>query len=292
MKAISRWLDRFGYNHPNFGVPNLITYLVAGNVIVFVLDLFFGGQASAMLDLDAGALVYGLQLWRLVSFVFVPAGMRPFWFVIYIMFTYFLGTTMEHEWGSAKLSLFYLFGSLLTILASFVTFFLLGGISASGGGLSQVHYTLFLAFATLYPDAPLRVYFIFPIRAKWLAAFYVFLEVWGIIYTPSYLFSLTLAIALPPMLAAWLNYLLFFWSEVTSFFRRTFQRTKRARDPQIINFRKAQKQARERRGYLHKCAVCGVTDADKPDMEFRYCSKCNGYYCYCAEHLNNHAHVK
>ena len=43
---------------------------------------------------------------------------------------------------------------------------------------------------------------------------------------------------------------------------------------------------------LHKCAVCGITDADDPDMEFRYCSKCNGYYCYCSEHINNHVHIQ
>ena len=54
----------------------------------------------------------------------------------------------------------------------------------------------------------------------------------------------------------------------------------------------SQKELRERRGYLHKCAVCGVTDQDDPNMEFRYCSKCNGYYCYCANHINNHVHVQ
>ena len=61
---------------------------------------------------------------------------------------------------------------------------------------------------------------------------------------------------------------------------------------QTINFKKAQKELRQRRGYLHKCAVCGVTDQDDPNMEFRYCSKCNGYYCYCANHINNHTHVQ
>ena len=61
---------------------------------------------------------------------------------------------------------------------------------------------------------------------------------------------------------------------------------------QTINFKKAQKELRQRRGYLHKCTVCGVTDQDNPDMEFRYCSKCSGYYCYCANHINNHTHVQ
>ena len=71
---------------------------------------------------------------------------------------------------------------------------------------------------------------------------------------------------------------------------------RRRADPQVINFKKAQKQAqkkaKETGGYLHKCAVCGLTDEDDPNMEFRYCSKCNGYYCYCANHINNHTHVQ
>ena len=61
----------------------------------------------------------------------------------------------------------------------------------------------------------------------------------------------------------------------------------------VITIReKAQKQVREHKGYLHKCAVCGITDADDPNMEFRYCSKCNGYYCYCMKHINDHVHVQ
>jgi hypothetical protein len=89
-----------------------------------------------------------------------------------------------------------------------------------------------------------------------------------------------------------LNYFIFFWQD----FRWLFARVKRRTDPTVINFKKAQKQAQkkaeETHGYIHKCAVCGVTDAENPDMEFRYCSKCDGYYCYCMDHINNHVHVK
>ncbi|MBR4098714.1 MAG: hypothetical protein IKK44_01845, partial [Clostridium sp.] len=70
------------------------------------------------------------------------------------------------------------------------------------------------------------------------------------------------------------------------------QRVTHQVNPQTINFKKAQREVQERKGYLHKCTVCGVTDADDPDMEFRYCSKCNGYYCYCMNHINDHVHVK
>ena len=63
-------------------------------------------------------------------------------------------------------------------------------------------------------------------------------------------------------------------------------------NPQTIHFKKTQKEVQQRKGYLHKCAVCGVTDADDPNKEFRYCSKCNGYYCYCMDHINNHVHIQ
>ena len=77
-----------------------------------------------------------------------------------------------------------------------------------------------------------------------------------------------------------------------AFIRRGERRVRHRTSAQTINFKKAQKQVREHKGYLHKCAVCGITDADDPNMEFRYCSKCSGYYCYCMDHINNHVHIQ
>ena len=83
-------------------------------------------------------------------------------------------------------------------------------------------------------------------------------------------------------------YVLFFWSYLTPYFRRFRHQSSR----QTINFKKAARDVKKEKGYLHKCAVCGITDADDPNMEFRYCSKCNGYYCYCMNHINNHVHIQ
>ena len=93
-------------------------------------------------------------------------------------------------------------------------------------------------------------------------------------------------------IVAILNYLIFFWTDFVGLFNRNKARAAHRVNPQTINFKKAQKEVQQRKGYLHKCSVCGVTDADNPDMEFRYCSKCNGYYCYCMDHINNHTHVQ
>ena len=150
-----------------------------------------------------------------------------------------------------------------------------------------VNMSLFFAFATLYPDTQFMIYFIIPVKVKWLAwldAALFALEILGS------LFSRQPLMALIPIVALF-NYLVFFWDDLTGMVRRTGERAAYRSRPQTINFKKAQKQVQQRRGYLHKCAVCGVTDADNPNMEFRYCSKCSGYYCYCMDHINNHTHV-
>ena len=100
-----------------------------------------------------------------------------------------------------------------------------------------------------------------------------------------------IAMALLPVVAI-LNYFIFFWDDLMDLFRRASGRVSHHTNHQTINFKKAQRQVQERKGYLHKCSVCGITDADNPNMEFRYCSKCNGYYCYCMDHINNHTHVQ
>ena len=93
-------------------------------------------------------------------------------------------------------------------------------------------------------------------------------------------------------IVAILNYLIFFWEDLINTLGYKRAQVRHRTSAQTINFKKAQKELRERRGYLHKCAVCGVTDQTDPNMEFRYCSKCSGYYCYCANHINNHSHVQ
>lgn len=290
MRGVDSWLDRFVRNHPKFGIPHLINYLLAGSVIVFVLDMFSGGAASSLLGLNFALVLQG-EVWRLVTFVFLPEGGRPIWFVVSVFFYYFLGNTMENEWGTAKFNLFYLSGALLTLLASVATYFWADVGTLDMTGLSGVHDTLFLAFATLYPEAQLRLYFILPIKAKWLAAFYVFLQVWDVVSMGWSMLAIALPFVLPPLLASWINYLIFFWTPVSEAIRRAFGVAKRQNSKQTIDFHAAQKKAKESRGYLHKCAVCGITDADDPNMEFRYCSKCDGYYCYCMDHINNHVHV-
>ena len=288
MRAISRWLDRFCYNHPRFGIPNLMKLIVMGNVAVFLLDMVSRGTFSQILAFYPSLILKG-QVWRLVTFVFVPMNLGSIWFIFSTMLYFFLGTTLERHWGSTRFTVFYVLGVVLNIITGFVLYFAAGQPYAlQTANMYYVNMSLFFAFATLYPDTQFVLYFIIPIKVKWIAwldaAFFIF-DIF------SYISGGMPVYALMPIVGI-LNYLIFFWEDLMDLLGRGKRRAAHKVNPQTINFKKAQKEVQQRKGYLHKCSVCGVTDADDPNKEFRYCSKCNGYYCYCMDHINNHVHIQ
>lgn len=163
MRAMQQWLDRFCYKHPRLSIPGLMRYIVIGNVLVFLLDLFSTGGypiATSLLSFSSDAILQG-QIWRIITFVFVPATSRNiFLFAITLYFYYFIGNALEREWGSNKFTIFYFFGILLNILVGF----LVGTAS-----MYYVNMSMFFAFATLYPNLQFLLFFIIPVKAKWLA---------------------------------------------------------------------------------------------------------------------------
>ena len=287
------WLDRLCARHPRLGIPNLMAVIVAGNVLVYLMDLFSQGTFSSMLTFIPGLILQG-EVWRLLTFVFVPESSDVIFLVLSCYFYYFVGSTLEREWGTAKFTFFYLLGVLLNILYGIAVGGILGFeytaqhhlVTAS---IYYVNLSLFFAFATLWPNMQLLLFFIIPIKIKWLAWFDAALFAWEII---RYLMAGAYIYALLPVVAV-ANYLVFFAPSLLSM---VGMRVRHRTAPGTINFRKAQRQAkkkaRETGGYTHKCAVCGITDRDDPNMEFRYCSKCSGYYCYCMNHINNHVHIQ
>ena len=268
-------IDRFCAKHPRFGIPNLVMYIAIGQVIVGVLSLLPPLRSLPyLLAFSRMAILHG-EIWRLITFIFVPTSTNPFYLLLGCYVIYWTGQMLEREWGTAKFSLFYLCGVLWSIIGGM----LLGVIS-----IYYIHLSFFLVIATMYSEMQVLFMFVLPIKMKWLALLDVALILLEGLESGPYVILL----ALP----SFINYFIFtwpFWSAKLGFVRR------RA-DPQVINFKKAQRQAqkkaRETGGYLHKCAVCGITDQDDPNMEFRYCSKCDGYYCYCANHINNHIHIR
>ena len=288
MRAISRWLDRFCYNHPRFGIPNLMKYIVFGNVAVFLLDMVSNGTFSRIIAFYPSMILQG-QVWRLITFVFVPMNLGSLWFIFSTMLYFFLGNALERHWGSTRFTVFYGLGVVLNIIAGFILYFAGGQISyLQTANMYYVNMSMFFAFATLYPDTRFMIYFIIPVKVKWLAwldaALFAY-DIFGFISLGAGIY------ALMPLMGM-LNYLIFFWEDLMGVLGKGKQRAQHRTSRQTINFKQAQKEVQQRKGYLHKCSVCGITDADHPDMEFRYCSKCNGYYCYCMDHIGNHVHVE
>ena len=301
MKAVSRWLDRFCYHHPNLGIPNLMKYIALGNVIIFVGDMVTMGGFSWMTRFYPELILQG-QVWRIITFIFTPVSTggsnvftQTLFFALTTFFYYWIGTALERQWGTARFNVFYGLGVLLNLLVGSITYAvfpitsqMLGGYYYETAQMYYVNMSMFFSFATLFPDMQVLLYGIIPLKVKWLAWVDAALFAFDIGFS---LTSRNWLGALLPIIAI-LNYLIFFWGDLTSAMHRGQSRVVHRMDRQTINFKKAQKEVQQRKGYLHKCAVCGITDADDPNMEFRYCSKCNGYYCYCMNHINNHTHVQ
>ena len=279
LKKLNEAVERFCALHPRLGIPGLMRYIVGANAVIYLLSLFARGGSLNFLCMDPASVLRG-ELWRIVTYVLLPTNGGIF-LVISLFFYYWLGESLERLWGSTKFTVYYVSGTLLTALASLLAY-LIDGISVPIYGAVYVNTALFLAFALNYPDAMVNIYFIIPVKMKWLAA----LE--GILYALSVVTAIAARMwgqALMPIVAL-LNLFVFFTPD---FLRKADRVTAHTR-PQAVQFRRAVKEQQRQKGYHHKCSVCGRTDTDYPDLQFRYCSKCAGYHCFCEDHIFNHTH--
>ena len=295
MKKIYDGVQRFCAAHPRFGISNLMRVIVAGNVAVYVLMLLTQSNdvnALNFLTFNRHALLRG-EVWRLVTFIFVPENNSLFFLAISLYFYYWIGSILERQWGTTKFTVFYLLGLVLNIIAGFIIYLILPYPVATIS-MYYVNLSLFFSFATLYGDMQVLLFFVIPIKVKWLAwfdaALFAFDIIRSLLQIPTIgMFALVGVVA--PIVAI-LNYLIFFWDDLMATMGRVKRQTAHRTSRQTVNFKQATKHAQQTKGYIHKCAVCGKTDTDYPDEEFRYCSKCNGYYCYCSEHIHNHVHIQ
>lgn len=287
MKKLYDGVQRFCAAHPRFGIPNLMRVIVIGNVAVYVLMLLTQANDAnvlSFLTFNLNALLHG-EVWRLVTFVFVPAYSSPFALLISLYFYYWIGSTLERQWGTAKFNLYYISGALLTVLGVVLASLITGNPYLTAAGTGYVNLSMFFAFAFLFPDTTVLLFFILPVKMKWLA------------YLDGALFAFDIikaigahnwaGVVLP--IVALLNFAVFIWPEV----HYLKERAKYQNSRKTVQFRQAQQQQAkqaQQQGYRHKCAVCGRTDTDYPDLQFRYCSKCVGYHCFCQDHIFNHVH--
>lgn len=281
MKKIYDAVERFCAKHPRFGISDLMRYIVIGNVAVFLLSMFLRDQSAlSFLYLNGERLLHG-ELWRIVTFVLVPGSGSIFWLAVSLYFYYWIGSTLERQWGTAKFNLYYFSGVLLTVIGT-VLATLISGYPITVAGASYVNLSMFLAFACLFPDTQVLLFFIIPVKMKWLAYLDGGLFVYDIV--GSAVAGDLAGVVLP--VVALLNFAIFIWPSIHyAAQRRAYQHR-----PQTVEFKKAVKQQEKQQGYHHKCAVCGRTDADHPELQFRYCSKCAGYHCFCQDHIFSHVH--
>lgn len=282
-------IDRFCAKHPNFGIPNLMKIIVFGQIAVYLVNMLvyvmFKQSFLSYLQFVPAYILQG-QVWRLVTWVVVPNASSPFMLLLTCYFYYWIAAMLEREWGTARFTLFYLGGMVLSVVLGMALGLGQMNLTHTIASLNLSYYlnlSIFLVLSVLYGEMQVLLFFMVPVKMKWMALIDVVLV---IVDMAGFVQSGLWMLALVP-LASFINFFIFTWP----FWQAKLGIVRHKTDPKVIHFKQAQKQAQETKGYHHKCAVCGITDADDPDMEFRYCSKCDGYYCYCANHINNHVHI-
>jgi membrane associated rhomboid family serine protease len=245
-------------------VPNLALYLVIGQVLVF--GLMIARPTMALAIPLAPELVLRGEWWRIFSFVFLPYSDSALWNFFSWMVLYFIGTSLETHWGAARFTLYWFIGWILTVAVAFLV---------PGAYASNVFFlhSVFFAFAFLAPDFEMMVFFVLPVKVKWLG-----LALW-LMYGLQFIAG-SMGVRLS-ILASVANFLIFFWSDIMLRLRGQGRRIVHAQ-----RMRSAESDAP-----LHKCVVCGKDSNTHRDLDFRYCSKCAGQQCYCPDHIRNHEHV-
>lgn len=271
-----------------YAIPNLMIYLIAAYCIGFVIYTV-NPNFMLMLTLSPYHILHG-QVWRLITWILMPTDTRVFSLLIMALLYYQLGSALERSWGTFRFNVYIFGGMLFTVIGAFILY---GIYAAAGTGsletislissltftTNYINLTIFLAFAVMYPEMQILLFFIIPVKMKWMAVVYAVLIAINLILT-SWGGRIAIIMSI-------LNFLIFFLST------RNYRRV----SPKEIHRKQVFKaQMREpRRGSMvtkHKCAVCGRTELDDPNLEFRFCSKCDGNYEYCQDHLFTHQHIK
>ena len=296
MKNLRRRFDRFCFQNRGKGIPNLMLYISLGSALVYLMSEIAGNYTLYYLLAFNRDLILQGQIWRLITYPLTYSAGNILLTAISLFCYYTIGRAMENQWGTLRFNLFYLTGVVMMDV-----FCLIFGGQASVGYLNL---SLFLSYATMYPNAGFLLFFIIPIKAWIFALIDLIIVVYGLLFYPfpANLFSV-ISLA---------NYFLFFGKDVLNVIpmswrinlRRLFRKGKntvsnkaaQSDRPKVVPFPNAGSYeatvAKPKAPYTHRCTICGKTDIDFPDLEFRYCSRCKGYHCYCIEHINNHTHIQ
>lgn len=299
------FLNKMERKMGRFAIPNLMIYIIGAYVIGFFISLA-APQVITYLMLDPNAILHG-QVWRLITWILVPVDSNILSLLIMSILYYQLGMALERSWGTFRFNAYIFGGMLFTVIGSLILYGMVWVIF--GGGMAQafsalmgsvfsmryINLSIFLAFALMFPNMQILLMFIIPIKMKWLAIVYAALLGVNVLETfqsVRYAMGATIAgwVAVMMVVAivmSLLNFLIFFLST------RNYKRVSPKEIHRRQTFKAQMRTPRPGSGITkHKCAVCGRTELDDPALEFRFCSKCDGNYEYCQEHLFTHQHKK
>ena len=291
MKNLRRKFERFCYQNRTKGIPNLMLYITVGTAIVYILSLMDESNTLYYaLCFDRDLILRG-QVWRLITYIFTHSADNILLMMVSLLCYFSLGRAMENTWGTLRFNLFYFTG--VVLMDVFCMIF--GGYAS----VSYLNLSLFIGYATLYPNTHFLLFFIIPVKAWIFALFYLGITLYNtIVLTAAGLFPYNL---FPVISIA--NYFLFFGKDVLNvipvswrinagrlFKKKPAKKTGSVPFPTAGSYQATTAKVKE--AYTHKCTVCGRTDVTNPELEFRYCSRCNGYYCYCEDHISNHTHIQ
>jgi membrane associated rhomboid family serine protease len=252
MRLLDKLERRIGF----IAIPGLIRAVVTLNVLVFIL-VYLNKGFDSYLALDIARIRAG-EVWRLITYIFVPQMSHPLMVLIALWFLWFIGDGLERAWGPFRLTLYFLVGMIGTTVAAL--------LSSSQFSNQMLFTTLFFAFAHFYPEEVIYVFFILPLKIKWIAWVYAaFLLLAFVTQSNSYRMALIAALS---------NYLIFFGPEVIQQVRHRKEVAGRRKRFEI--------QSRSDEEPLHKCATCGATELSDANLEFRVARDGEEY---CLPHL-------
>ena len=296
MKNLRKRFNTFCYQNRHKGIPNLMLYVTVTSGVIYFISLISQNYVfSSALSFDRELILQG-QVWRLFTGVFtsVFGYGNPLLAFIGLYCFYSLGRALEYAWGTLRFNLYYFSGIVIMELFAMAV----GGIPVTVDGVQYVmdpalysqigpylNLSLLIAYATAYPDNHFLFMFIIPVKAWIFGLIYLLLTILEVVQlsSPHFLFPHNLF-----PLVAFANYFLFVGRDIVNIIPGL--RNRRSRPKPI--FVKINTEKKAAPAYAHKCVLCGRTDVSNPELEFRYCSRCNGYFCYCQDHINNHTHVE
>ncbi len=284
------FLTKLERKYGKYAIPNLTLILISGFVLGYLIEIFMP-EGLQLLAMNPEKILHG-QIYRLVTWVVIPPSSASILVIITLFFYFSIGRTLENSWGDFRYTVYILSGIIFTDIGMMGTYLVMHLMGQSqlldmyyqaglyGASTYYLCMSMFLAYAFMFPDMQVLLYFIIPIKVKWLGYLdiaYLLVMILQYGYMQYYTGMVTVIMSV-------LNFILFYFMSKGKTKMTPAQRKRKRKYKQQVR----QSQILTR----HKCAICGQTELDNPNLEFRYCSRCKGNYEYCQNHLFTHEHKR